>query len=431
MNVQLTKYGIEQVASTQKPLEIVRYVLGTSYGYNPSVDDSGIRGKSVYTNSVIGPDIITANVYKYTVALDYAVGPFYFGEIAYYDANGKCVALAVSESQIEKLAMSNRSSGNSLKLDAYLSMVGNTYSMWSDSIGSNSQFQIPTLGSVDELPSVQSSDPNTYIISPASSNSTAVVAYNAGSTGLWNFDCYTYGNVRERVILSATPTSLTFDCSDIDLSAIEDMRPVFLGDKVLEFSSGELYSICRTVSSVVVSGRKVTVSFRAPLAILPVAGDTVLYFSRTDVSRSDMPIRIASETDIGGIRIGEDLSIDFNGIVNLAFDPVKSVNGILPDAETGEVTLGGIVSSVALESNADLDEIVSNGVYHASDDIAETIANSPVSKSFVLLCVNSDDVVSQQLSDGALTYMRNFDGEEWTAWDSVSTSKSAIACGTF
>ena len=284
MNIILTDYGVSQLEETAKPLEITQFRLGTGYAYNPSASQTDIKGSLVYSNTIEGPNIINANVYQYSVFLDYMVGPFFFGEIGYFDASNKMVALAVSENTIEKRIMKNTNSGNSLRLDAYLSMVGGTYNTWADSIGSDIKFQIPVLESIDNLPPVKDSDPNCYIVSPMSSESSSTLVYCAGDTGLWHFDCYQFNNMRAFSVKSATATTVTLNAADMTPDEKKELIPLYVGNKVVEFSSGNCYSICRVVKSVAIQSKSVTISFRTPLAIIPSAGDTLLYFTRTAVS---------------------------------------------------------------------------------------------------------------------------------------------------
>ena len=429
MNIILTDYGVSQLQQTNKPLEITKYKLGTGYAYNPSSSQTGLKGSQVYTNSIEGPNIINANVYQYSIFLDYNVGAFYFGEIAYYDKNDKCVALAVSEETIEKRAMRNANSGNSLRLDAYLSMVGGTYNTWADSIGSDIKFQIPILETIDNLPPVKDSDPNCYIVNPMSEDSTATLVYCAGDKGLWHFDCYTFINMRSFTIKSATATTITLNAEGLTPEAKDDLVPLYTGDKVVEFSSGNCYSICRVVKSVALQSKSVTVSFRTPLAVIPEAGDTILYFSRTETSKSTLPIPIASEDTIGGVRAGGDnFIIDSNGVLHLSFNPVKSVNGITPD-EDGNLVLATYTNQ--LFEGSDLNDCREMGVYTCND--GESIANCPSPLKIFSLEVldRGNGHLIQRVTDNQKVWWRSFDGETWTYWNMLFSDNNPMCVGTF
>ena len=423
MNVQLTSYGIEVLNSTSKPLQVTRYVLGTECGYIPEVSATGIRGNSVYTNTPVGPAVINANTYQYTVLLDYPVGPFSFGEIALFDEQG-CVAVAVSENLIQKMSATNSGSGNSIRLDIYLSMVSGNYNTWGEYIGSDISSQIPVVGNLDNLPPVQKSDPNFYIIAPFSSSMSAVLAYTAGNNGLWHFDCYSFANIQSFVVQSASTKSVTIDISGLSAQERQDLIAINYGDKVVEFSSGACYSICRTVSRVTVQSNKAIINFRTPLAILPAVGDTFMYLSRTPLSTQQ--IEIASADQAGIVKPGEDFTVEADGSMSLSFNPVKTVNGVQPDDE-GNVEL--VVDPILdLNENDDLNLITTTGTYANKD---HHVLNAPTENmEFILEVTDADNIITQKVTSDVI-HIRYLSNELWSDWELVLSTNTAIQGGTF
>lgn len=423
MNVQLTSYGIEVLNSTSKPLQVTRYVLGTECGYIPEVSATGIRGNSVYTNTPVGPAVINANTYQYTVLLDYPVGPFSFGEIALFDEQG-CVAVAVSENLIQKMSATNSGNGNSIRLDIYLSMVSGNYNTWGEYIGSDISSQIPVVGNLDNLPPVQKSDPNFYIIAPFSSSMSAVLAYTAGNNGLWHFDCYSFANIQSFVVQSVSTKSVTIDISGLTAQERQDLIAINYGDKVVEFSSGACYSICRTVSRVTVQSNKAIINFRTPLAILPAVGDTFMYLSRTPLSTQQ--IEIASADQAGIVKPGEDFTVEADGSISLSFNPVKTVNGVQPDDE-GNVEL--VVDPVLeLNENDDLNLITTTGTYANKD---HHVLNTPTENmEFILEVTDADNIITQKVTSDVI-HIRYLSNELWSDWELVLSTNTAIQGGTF
>ena len=429
MNIILTDYGVSQLEETAKPLEITQFRLGTGYAYNPSASQTDIKGSLVYSNTIEGPNIINANVYQYSVFLDYMVGPFFFGEIGYFDASNKMVALAVSENTIEKRIMKNTNSGNSLRLDAYLSMVGGTYNTWADSIGSDIKFQIPVLESIDNLPPVKDSDPNCYIVSPMSSESSSTLVYCAGDTGLWHFDCYQFNNMRAFSVKSATATTVTLNAADMTPDEKKELIPLYVGNKVVEFSSGNCYSICRVVKSVAIQSKSVTISFRTPLAIIPSAGDTLLYFSRTAVSENSLSVPIAGEDQVGGLKKHDsNFIIDPDGVLHLSFNPIKTINGVSPD-ESGNLELS-TYQSRSFEFT-DLNDCLKMGVYTISN--GKSIAKSPSPFDLISLEVldQGEGKVMQRVTDNQKSWWRTFDGSSWTYWHMFFSDNNPMQVGIF
>ena len=360
MNIQITEYGLQVLNQTHAPFKIVNYKLGDAYGYVPSEDATGLSGNEVYSSIPSGPIVINANVYKYTSALDYEVGDFEFGEIAYFDATERCVAVGVSDRPIKKVKQSN-TSGNSIRVDTYLSMVGTMYSMWNDNIGSDITFQVPVIKDVDLLPKVNDTDPNLYLIPPQSSNASAILAYTANN-GLWYFDCYAFSNIQELTVIEATSTSITFDSSSFTDEQKGEITPSYFGEKLVEFTSGDCFSICRTVYTANVGSSRTILTFRTPLAIIPQIGDTFYLFSRTATSVSAAVLPIATTASLGAVIVGEGLSITTDGVLS-GDPPVTSVNGQIGDVEIEAAEIPGLALVATTGSYNDLTDKPQNTSY--------------------------------------------------------------------
>lgn len=334
MKVQITDIGIQQMAKTGEPLNIVKYVLGSDYGYTPTQDATGIKGEEVYTSSPTEIEIINANVYKYQIGLDYNVGNFNFGEVALYDDKDNCVAIGVSEDVISKLKTSGSSGGNSVILGIYLSMAAKNYAMWIDALASDNQYSVPILESVDNLTTTADAYPNFYIIKGASPQQTSILAYTS-KDGLWYFDAYSFANQLTLTVSDCTSTQIQFKSTGLsseELSSITSIR--YFGDKILEFTSGQVFSICRNIKSAVIVGNTVTLSLVTPLAILPNVGDTFTVFSRSALSTSDIVLPIATEDTLGGILVGERLQTDETG--RLSYTPTPATVESIGDVKPGD-----------------------------------------------------------------------------------------------
>ena len=393
MKIQITDYGVSLITGSKEPLKISKAVLGSAYGYTPSKTATGITGLEVYSTNVAGPVVINANVVKYELGIEYDVGPFTFGEIAYLDSNNRCVAIAVADNPIAKLVQTNKARGNSIRVDAYLSMVGTNFNMWIESIGSDIDFYVPIISSFDILPTVVKSDPNFYIVDSVSSNASATLAYS-GNTGIWEFDNYLFSNTREYRITSSTATTVTIDISALDADARETLVSKFYGDKLIEFNSGALYSICRTPLNIRVQSNNAVISFRTPLAELPSPKDTLLLFSRSDVSISDLVLPVATDVVLGAIKLGDGLVGDVDGTAHVEF-PVTSVNGQLGDVQLAASDIKGLAT------------VATSGRY---EDLIGKPASYrlPVATSTILGGVKPQAAHFNVGNDGSLTLHNNY-----------------------
>lgn len=351
MLVQLTNAGAALITANTGPIQVSTFKLGSAFGYIPSPTDTNIHGTLIYTGSPSQYFVVNANVVKYSAYLDYNLGPFNFGEIGIYTSTGVLFALATGDQLIAKTPIGSGDTGNSIRLDLYLSMVGTNYEMWLDYAETSNQFQMAILGSVDQLPPPQTAVPNAYIITGASAGQSAYQAYT-DRLGLWNFDAYAYANQ-----VSATVTGFDSQSVTIALSEyVTGMSPEYLGQVIVEFSTGALYGICRYVSSAVISGGSVTLGFDNPLMQTPILGDKFVVFGRQQLSTTIVNLPIATTTSLGGIIVGTSLTVNSQGLLNVSPTsyPVTSVNGRTGDVIVNAGNLPGLAAVAISGAYSDL-----------------------------------------------------------------------------
>jgi hypothetical protein len=340
MNVQLTNAGAALLDANTGPITVTSFQLGTAFGYIPSPSDTAIHGTLVYTGVPSAPVAVNANVVKYGSYLDYDLGSFVFGEIGLF-VGTTLFALATGDTQLYKIAMSSLNDGNSIRIDIYLSMVSQNYEMWLDLAESSNQFRMAVIGSVDQLPPPQDATPNAYIVDGSAGNQSAFLAYT-NRAGLWNFDAYAFANQ-----VMATITGFDFQSVTIALSDyVTGMSPEYLGQVILEFSTGALYGICRYVSTAVISGGSVTLGFDNPLMLTPILGDKFIVFGRQQLSTTIVNLPIATTTALGGVIIGTSLTVNSQGLINVnpTSYPVTSVNGRTGDVVVNAGNLPGLAA---------------------------------------------------------------------------------------
>jgi len=322
--LQLTTAGAALLNANTGPIVLTNCELGSAFNYIPQPSDTNIHGSLIFETTPSLPVAATANVVRYSIYLDYEVGPFDFGEVGFFTGDGTLFALGASNLLIYKLAQSVGFPGNSIRIDCYLSMVGQNYEMWLQLGESNNQFQMAVLGSPDYLPPSNKATPNAYIISGVTSSQSSFLAYT-NQTGLWNFDAYAYANQASAAITSFDAFSVTIPLA----SYVSGMNPEYLGEVILEFVTGALYSICRYVSSAVISGNFVTLGFVNPLMIYPIVGDQITVFGRQQLSTTIPNLPIATTSSLGAVQIGTSLIVTSQGLLNInpSSCPVISVNG--------------------------------------------------------------------------------------------------------
>lgn len=377
MLVQLTNYGVSVLQSTKKPINIKKYVLGSSVNYTPSLAAEGIIGEKVYENTPTTPIAVNANVVKYICAMGYEVGDFSFGEVAFYDDTNACVAVGVADELITKKKYLDKKTGNSIVLDLYLSMVDGNYDMWIDDLRSDNEFNLPVCGSPDALPPVSQSSSNFYIITNAGRGQSSTLCY-AGMNGIWDFDCYQYKNSHEFVVTKCTPGAVYINAKKLTDEDKNLLQPDYTGQLILQFIDGPNTSICRNIASFRVMNGEGILSLYTPMATTAEPGNTVRVYSRQVFSISDVNLPIASKQSLGAVIIGDGISVTPTGVISADF-PVTSVNGQVGDVELAAKDIIDIADVAISNDYNDLDNRPSEYLLPVASDT--TLGGVKISKT--------------------------------------------------
>lgn len=343
MLVQITNAGIAALnANLGVPLPMSRGDLGDGYNYIPSQTQAALQGAVVYSQPSLGPQPVTANVVRYSLFLDANTGDFDFGEVGLYLQDGVTLfATGVSNELISKIQVA-ATLGNTISIDLYLSSNDFNYAMWLEVSDSSGTLNVPRTGSVDLLPPPHDAIPNIYVVQPATADQTAFLAYT-DQAGLWAFDAYALSttNNNQYVIGSSTNNSITIPNAQAD----ENLVPAFLGDKVLQFTSGSTYGICRNIQTVIQGPTDTTITFAA-MAIVPQSGNTFFVYSRDPKTVQNIVLPIATTTSLGVVSVGAGLNVT-------TADPLNNVTG--GELSVNRVTIpDGIVWSIGTKQGTQL-----------------------------------------------------------------------------
>jgi len=394
---QLTDAGAALLNADTGPITITTAELGSAFNYVPEATDTNIHGSLVFSMTPSLPTPVTANIVVYSLFLNAELGPFSFGEVGLFTEDGTLFALGAGNELVVKLAAAITPPGNSIRIDCYLSMVGQNYAMWLQFAESDNAFRMAVLGSPDYLPPSNQATPNAYVISGITNYQSSFLAYT-NQTGLWNFDAYNFANQATATITSFDTQSVTIALSDY----VEAMTPSYLGQVILEFVTGNLYSICRYVQTTVISGNFVTLGFVNPLMSPPIVGDLFSVFERTATSVAPSP-QIATTTQLGVVQIGDTLTITSGGLLNVAASssPVTSFN-----SRTGAIVLASGDVTTALGFNpAPLASPTFTGVPAAPTASLGTNNTQIATTAFVLAELGLNTVTSFNSRTGAVTFL--------------------------
>lgn len=328
MLFQLTNAGIAALESAVGPVELSQFKLGSSYGYIPSPTQTDIQGALVFNGQPSDAVLAdTPNLIKYTVKLDYLTGPFSYGEIGLFMPNGQMFACGVFDTLQQKEAQGTPpgSDGESVRFDVYVQTDGN-YAIWLETAETSNQFRMAVLRSLNDLPMAKDAIPNAYIVQGEDSQQSAFLAYT-DRNALWNFDAYAYSYTRDMPSAAVSLNSVSVAVGDWD----PQMNPAYTGQTILQFASGEVYGVCRYVTTVTLSGdgTRYILGLSAPLTFVPQQVENLLFFSRIPLTTSSIILPIATASILGGIKVGSTLTVAPDGTLNVGPSgaPVISVNG--------------------------------------------------------------------------------------------------------
>lgn len=336
----MTTYAIALLNASTGPIVLDSFKLGSAYDYLPAPSDTDIHGALIFTGAPSVPFVANANIVKYSIYLDYSIGDFQFGEFGLFIGT-HLFALGSSSSLIGKI-QTGVTLGNSIRLDIYLSVVGTNYEMWFDLAESDNRFRMAILESPDVMPPSSLATPNVYIIQGADSTQSPMIAYT-DRLGLWNFDAYQYATVIKAHVVGSDSMSVTIALADYST----DMLPTYFGQIIMEFITGALYSICRYVKTLVVTGSTATLGFNTPILVQPQVGDMFQLFKRNSSSTTIPNLPIATATMLGGIKIGAGLIVALDGTTSVdahSIGLVTSVNGQVGDVVVNATNLPGLAT---------------------------------------------------------------------------------------
>lgn len=172
------------------------------------------------------------------------------------------------------------------------------------------------------------------------------------------------------------------------------------------------------------------------IAGISAVGKSGLY---TDLIGAPGPytLPIANTSVLGGVKAPSNgnLIISAGGVLDLGFSPVKTVNGVIPDAG-GNVNVTanviGLVNPTTVTSGTDLNALNTTGLFTIASGVVSTLVNAPMgavveaSTLEVVPTVNGGVGYSiQRFTNSTSLWWRAGTGVSWGAWNQVSTQAIA------
>lgn len=301
MQVTLTNNGLK--AFKENGFRVAtKFKVGAAYGYVPSVDDVDLRGTCQFIAPIHGYRDVGMGSFTYQLSYTAPILDVSVGEIGIYDANDTLLAIGVFDEPV--------SIKTNFSVDFYVSL--------NEEFVAPQDNTVPVLYGVSNLPKAAGSINNFYVVR-AGSTVEPFIAYTDGS-GYWSFSGYE--DIAHTVVKSAPNAA----CLCIDpLDNLSD--PQFIGEYIIQTLAGEV----RLVTAITANSATnvATASLDVPFNTAVDAGTPVVFHrTRPPVGRIKLPesfsLKIAGATVLGGIKVGQNLTISEDGTLH-AVPPTNTI----------------------------------------------------------------------------------------------------------
>lgn len=364
MQLVLTTFGLAALGDPSPPI-LTSFKLGSSVAYTPSISDVDIHGTPENVGVPAAPVVINPNLLRYTIVVDTSAGPFDFGEVGLF-VGANLFALGAFSVLQHKEPSSNLTVGGNLKIDCYVSVVGNSYAVMAETTNTTGNVNLPVLASLDLLPQPADTDYNTYVCITNVDQYVTSIATAEG--GYWTLTGYEVVRNTGTVTSSAVGYINTgTNCGSL----------TYQGEAVLQFTSGALRGTVRNITGITLAGTRLI--FSTPLNVQPDPGDTFLVFGRRTFPNwlvallySLNPALTASEINqlhgvsLAGL-VNKDGSIPMTGALNMGS---QRLTGLASPVASTDGTTKGYVDAQISSLNSSLQS--------ASNDVASLVANAIV-----------------------------------------------------
>lgn len=281
MEFIITNAGFSAIQNAQIQgieLQITQYQVGSDYNYNPTPSMTGLQGTLLYSGGVGGFEVVSPSVIQYDVVMGPSVGTFEFGEVALLLADGTVFALASLPVLQSKRAATLTTSGDTIVIQAQI-VVTNASTSFTFQLVTNSEAQLPALGTVDALVPPGSAIANAFLCAQQDDVGNPVLALE-DTKARWRFTTHQYPILVDLPNIAAAANSVTVSVTLEQLKLGGPTPTGFnFGEYLISFTSGLNDGYVRLVSAIALANtNQVTFTFDQPLPQAPAVGDTFTLF---------------------------------------------------------------------------------------------------------------------------------------------------------
>jgi hypothetical protein len=270
MQFVVTTAGIQAAADASLggyKLVVPTFKVGSSYGYTPAAADVNIHGVELHSGSTSNFYVDAQGQIHYTCWMDDTVGPFTYGEVGLYLANGALFALGTTSALQAKVNSTAGTRGNVVSIDTIV-IVSNGIAVIQTVVNTISEAKFLRLGTLAQLLPPLTSPTNAYIIDETDDYGNNILAYRASDTA-WAFSTHG-GRIIGNGVADGGVTSNQLSSNQIGEIPGSDPNPP-RGRYIVLFKSGNFAGEARIVTAINRAGN--TLSWNEPFVGSGAAGN--------------------------------------------------------------------------------------------------------------------------------------------------------------
>ncbi len=201
-------------------------IYGSAANYTPSGAQSSLIGQEVYRDSLLTDAVNAANsVQGYQFVLSNSLGNFNVGEIILLDETDNICAIVVNDLALTKRANANGVQGNTITFNVFFDFSTGVAVAFGDSQSSDAPLSIPSVTSIENLPSAVSTSTQTagsagnfylttspFVTGNTQESLSCLLTGGQGSAfASWSFSAYQLLNQGFLALRQVTPYTVTLD----------------------------------------------------------------------------------------------------------------------------------------------------------------------------------------------------------------------------
>lgn len=225
-------------------VHITQFRVGSAFNYTPVASDTGLHGSTLFTGGVTNYYVVDNDTIELILVVDATVGPFFFGEVGIYLADGSLFALCAFDTLQEKIRAVGPQAGMQWRIRARLKLANAPVICQVDVFTGNQILEVSAWQFL-KTPINQTGDANMAIVMEPNSVGDSVLVYkdNDNKWGINDYSLMIAGSTGSGAVIG------TDVITDTQLEALELTLPRTDSRYLIKFPDGDIRKIVSQPSS--------------------------------------------------------------------------------------------------------------------------------------------------------------------------------------